>query len=146
MFEGSATSRSSQRLAAVGLFVFGIPIVAFSIFAFVKVALLGFPNKVAPITFLVIGLIGVFVNILAYRLFSGRGAKTGGGVMTPTAYFVLGSFFALLSLFTLYVLYLNFDYKILVGTLFSIALSYWCFIAARHRGAMRKIPEWEDKT
>jgi|GEM_PF-6233729 len=146
MFEGSATSRSSQKLAAVGLFVFGIPIVAFSIFAFGKVAILGFPNKVAPVIFLVIGLIGVFVNILAYRLFRGRGAKDGGGVMTPTTYFVLGSFFALLSLFTFYILYLNFDYKIIVGALCSIALSSWCFIAARHRGAMRKLPEWEDKT
>lgn len=141
MFEGSPTSRNSQKLAAAGLLVFGIPIVAFSLFEFGKIAALGFPNKVAPVVFLVIGLIGFFVNILAYRLLKGRGVKGGGGVMTPASYYVLGAFCVLLSLVGLYKFYVNLDYKILVGAFCGFVLSSWCFIAARHRGAMREVPD-----
>ena len=124
MFEESAVSRNSQKLAAVGLFIFGIPLVAFSIFAIGKLALLGFPNKVAPVVFLIIALIGASVNVLGYRLFSGKGVKKGGGVMTPAAYFMLGSFFVLLSLIASYIFYLELNYILLFGILCSLIRNY----------------------
>ena len=71
MFEGTTTSNNSQKLATFGIFIFVIPNIAFSILAPWKLVLLDFSNKVALVFFFVIGLIGAFISILAYRLFKG---------------------------------------------------------------------------
>ena len=139
MWEGQATSRRSQQLAAVALAVVSLPF-----------ALLGAVGAWASITrpqatlavILTVGVaffVGLFGLTIAYRLFFGRGVRRGGGVMSPMAFRIGG--FAMLGFaaFLSYEALSSGSVESSIGVAVALFLSSIFFVAARYRGAMRSI-------
>ena len=94
--------------------------------------------------------LGIGLGGIAWRLIKGRGVKQGGGVLTPFTYKIIGcvfllaaglAFIALLSVQDVFSKHSLVSILIVLGMLFMATL---CFIAARHRGAMKQLPEWEN--
>ncbi len=144
MFEGSATSRRAQVISGIVIGILGLPFLIFGALLVWKGILEGFPK----IAFIILSafsfILGILSVILSYRLITARGVKRGGGLLAPITYKVLGySFSGLSFLFLLFTIHSN-DISALIGAACASFISYWCFVAARHRGAMRDLPEWKQ--
>jgi len=142
MFEGSATSRKSQIFSGITLGILGLPFLFFGLFSALKMTE-GFP-KLAFIILTAFSLtLGVLSVLMSYRLITAQGVKKGGGLLAPLTYKVLGYFFIGLSLLFITFTVSSHDFRGLVGAGCGGFISYWCFVASRHRGAMRNLPEWK---
>lgn len=88
-------------------------------------------------------MLGVLAVLMSYRLITARGVNKGGGLLAPLTYKVLGASFIVISLLFIVFTIRSNDIGALIAAGFSGFISYWCFIAARHRGAMRDLPKWQ---
>lgn len=139
MWEGQATPRWSQKLAGTALALVSLP--------FFALGALGTWTSVtgakADLSLLAVTLIALLVGLaglaIAYRMFMARGVGDGGGVMSPSTYRVGGWAFLAMAAFFSYEAVAKSDYGDLGGVAASLFISFIFFVAARHRGAMRRI-------
>jgi len=141
MWEGEATSRRSQQLAGVALALVSLPFALVGIWGLWRSIFKPGTSMAVIATVTGVLLVGLFGLTIAYRIFFGRGVRRGGGVMSPLA-FRVGGFgaFALAAYFS-YEIFANGNYGFLAGAgvVSALDFSFICFVAARHRGAMRPI-------
>ena len=143
MFEGSATTRKSQIFTGIVLGLFGLPFVYFGAAGIFKTFVSEAPGMSLFVVLLVSFMVGILAELIAYRLILAQGVIQGGGLLTPASYKVLGFCFMLLSLISAVHGIMELSIGFGISSLASAVIGYWCFVAARHRGAMRNIPKWK---
>ena len=145
MFEGSPTTRFQQVVAGIALGICSLSAFVIGGFGGWRTYERGMWNATAIIligAFFIVGVGGMFV---AYRLITARGSRQGGGLLSPNSYVVLGWAFVALSILIGYVSIRDRLWHDLLISLLPLLIAGGCFVAARFRGAMRKIPEWQNK-
>jgi hypothetical protein len=139
MWEGQATSRLSQQCAGVALAVVSFPFASLGAWCVWACIIRSEPSFAIGATAIVALLVGLFGLTVAYRIFSGRGVRRGGGVMSPFAFRVGGWVLLGLAAFFAYEAFVNETLGNLVGVVSMLFIAFIFFVAARHRGAMRSI-------
>jgi hypothetical protein len=139
MWEGQATSRRSQQLAGVALAVASLPFASVGIWG-LWISIFRSGTTIAGVaTVTGVLLVGLFGLTIAYRIFYGRGVRRGGGVMSPFAFRVGGVATFALGTYASYETVVSGKFGSGMAAVAGLGLSFICFVAARHRGAMRSI-------
>ena len=84
--------------------------------------------------------VGVFCTLLAYRLILNRGARAGGGLLSPTGWRTLGNFFILLAVALSIAVVWQRQWGQLAAPIFGLALGSGCYFAAKTR-EKRDVPK-----
>ena len=123
----------AEKVAGLVLALFGLVLAAFPLLVVIAAA----RGRAVGAKDLAFGgggaLIGSFLCLLAYRLLTGRGARIGGGILSPTGYQLLGVAFAALGLLLAWGGAGRGAAVAFPPLLSAWALAGGCFLAARHR-------------
>ena len=141
MWEGQSVSRELQITVGILLAIAGLPFFVFGVMvSFVVLKGSGQPNAAwVGVVFLLLGLLGLICLVMAYRLIWARGVNQGGGVLSPLGFKIGGYGMLLLPVLAAYLQWDTLDYTFVIALPAVWILATFFFVAARHRGAMRKI-------
>jgi len=139
MWEGQATNRNVQVIAGIILGLVALPFLLLGSVGLFLSLFRGDPK----VEIILVGAVGFLTGLLcftlSYRLIWARGVKQGGGILSPIAFKTGGYIFIALSVFIAFQTTKNLNYTSIIGPAMSLFIAYMFFVAARHRGAMRKI-------
>jgi hypothetical protein len=115
-------------LIGLGLFVL------FAMLLFESVDRWTMPKTAGLMEIMAIPPLGIFFSILSYRLFTVRGAKDGGGLLSPSGWRIIGISFAFLAgIFFIGMIGLNM-WELTGSLVATIVFTAMCFyVANRHR-------------
>jgi hypothetical protein len=92
-------------------------------------------GKAPDIPFLTITVImvvtGAFFSLLSYRLLLNRGARVGGGLLSPSGWRVLGSIFVVLAIALAGAAIWRHQWGQLAAPVFGVVFAVWCFWTAK---------------
>jgi hypothetical protein len=75
--------------------------------------------------------LGAFFGLISYRLVLNRGAKLGGGLLSPTGWSVAGTIFAALAIILAIAAIWQGKWDMLPASLFAVIFAKWCFSTAK---------------
>jgi hypothetical protein len=139
MWEGQATSRRAQVIAGLFLAVVSLPFASLGAFGLWICIVKNDANLAIFTTLTVALLVGLLGLTIAYRMVRARGVRQGGGIMSPLAFSIGGVICLAFAAFLTYDALASGKYWKGIGIIFPLFLSFIFFVAARHRGAMRRI-------
>ncbi len=74
---------------------------------------------------------GTFFSLLSYRLLLNRGARVGGGLLSPFGWRVLGNIFMALAIVLAGAAIWRHEWAQLAAPVFGVVFAIWCFSTAK---------------
>jgi tellurite resistance protein TehA-like permease len=133
-------SRFGEMLAGFGIGMFAALLGAVAIFMGFKIV--SKENiELEPTVFIsFVALLGLFCGVTAFRLITGKGRKSDGGLFPPWLLRILGLLFLAGSVFLAYVSIQDNEFRLIGGILTFLTIGFGCFyLASRQERATEEL-------
>ena len=127
-----------------GLISVGLLILVFG-FAYISAEKSSVPDTPIMIVAVVMAVLGVFFSMVSYRLLTKRGSRTGGGLLSPTGWKIVGMIFVGLALLLGIGGWWQGDLRTFMTSFIGVAFARLCFTAAQ-RGSTKQATELASRS